>query len=263
MSLATRCPNCNTLLKVSSGQLQLHEGKVRCGQCKTVFSGIEHLTSADTEAWQHLELGTKPYVSDHNLTGGDGTDSENLFAHSPPPNKPLIDFKQGNPSLKVACLILLGILVLQSLWWNRIELIQKIPTLAKTINHAKPSLQRLFATLGTQSLVVEGSGLQALDEHNLRVDLTLRNTNPLPSQWPHLKIDLLDTQGLVLASKLLSPSDYQLRDKSTASVEPPIPGQKTIEILAYLNLIALNTQLPESVTTGFRIELYDQGPRDN
>lgn len=257
MSLATRCPNCNTLFKVTSGQLQLHEGKVRCGQCQTVFSGIEHLTSADTEAWQKLDLSPKPYVSDHNLTGGDGTGSEDLFANSAP-TKPLLNFSQGSPVLKAFCVALLFVVGFQAAWWQRTELLQQAPTLAAKVNQAGPGIQQLFSISATQALQVEGSGLQALDEHNVRVDLTLRNQQLLPAQWPHLKVDLLDSQGLVMASKSLGPADYQLRDESEASNAPLIAGRKTVEVLAYLNLSELHTQLPESAATGFRLELYDQ-----
>jgi len=265
MSLATRCPNCNTLFKVTSGQLQMHEGKVRCGHCQTVFSGIEHLTSADTEAWQKLDLSPRQSddnrTSDHNLSGGDGTGSEALFANTAP-TKPLLSFNQGNPALKTACIALLLALGVQALWWQRINLLQKTPEIAKYINNAGPAIQRLFASPATQALRVEGSGLQALDEHNLRVDLTLHNPLPLPARWPHLKVELLDPQGLVLASKSLSPGDYQLRDENAASQAPLITGKKTVEVLAYLNLSTLNTQLPESAATGFRLELFDQGPSE-
>ena len=109
----------------------------------------------------------------------------------------------------------------------------------------------------TQALLVEGSGLQALDENNLRVDLTLRNQAMLPAKWPQLQIDLLDSQGLLLASKLLGPEDYQLRDNGSASDAALISGQKTVEVLAYLNLSELNNQMPESAATGFRLALYD------
>lgn len=256
MSLATRCPNCNTLFKVTSGQLQLHEGKVRCGQCQHVFSGIEHLTSADTQAWQKLDIGAKEYVSDHNLTGGDGTGSEDLFANSTPV-KPLLNFKEKNPALAAACACLVIALALQALWWQRAELLQHAPALATTINAAGPTVQNLFSRPATQALLVEGSGLQALDENTLRVDLTLRNQQNLPSQWPELRVDLLDSQGLLLASKSIGPSDYQVRDEGSASEAPLISGQKTVEVLAYLNLSELNNQMPESAATGFRLEIYD------
>ena len=256
MSLATRCPTCNTLFKVTSGQLQLHEGKVRCGQCQNVFSGIEHLTSADTEAWQKLDIGTERYVSDHNLTGGDGTGSEALFASSAPA-KPLFNFEHKSPALIAACCVFALVLALQAAWWQRIELLQQAPALAAAINTAGPAIQQIFSRPATQALLVEGSGLQALDENNLRVDLTLRNQDYLPARWPRLQVDLLDSQGLLLASKLLTPKDYQLRDNGSASGAALIGGQKTVEVLAYLNLSELNNQMPESAATGFRLALYD------
>ena len=259
MSLATRCPNCNTLFKVTSGQLQLHEGEVRCGQCQAVFSGIEHLTSADADAWQQLDLSPQHNNSDHNLTGGDGTGSENLFANTAP-TKPLFHFGPATPKMKAAGALLLLALGIQTLWWQRTDMLQKTPTLAAKINQAGRGIQKLFSMAATQALVVEGSGLQALDENNLRVDVTLHNQTTLPAQWPHLKVDLLDPQGLLLVSKTLGPGDYQLRDEGSASEAPLIQGQKTVEVLAYLNLNKLNTQLPESAATGFQLELFDHGP---
>lgn len=264
MSLATRCPNCNTLFKVTSGQLQMHEGKVRCGQCQTVFSGIEHLTAADADAWQKLDLSANTgnsgvFVSDHNLAGGDGTGSENLFP-STTPSKALLNFSYRNPALLAVCALLSVALCFQALWWQRIPVLKQYPDLAARISEASPGLQAQFSSPATQALQVEGSELQALDEHNVRLDLTLHNPLLLPTHWPHLKVELLDPQGLVLASKSLTPNDYQLRNEGAASQALPIPGQKTVEVLAYLNLRDLNTQLPESAATGFRLELFDQGP---
>jgi len=43
MALATRCPHCKTTFKVAHDQLKLRSGLVRCGACKLIFNGIEHL----------------------------------------------------------------------------------------------------------------------------------------------------------------------------------------------------------------------------
>lgn len=40
--LATRCPNCQTQFRVTTAQLALREGKVRCGSCRDIFNGREH-----------------------------------------------------------------------------------------------------------------------------------------------------------------------------------------------------------------------------
>lgn len=43
MSLATRCPNCNTVFQVNEEQLKRFSGVVRCGVCQSPFNGIDHL----------------------------------------------------------------------------------------------------------------------------------------------------------------------------------------------------------------------------
>lgn len=43
MALATQCPHCQTTFRVAHDQLKLRAGLVRCGSCKEIFNGIEHL----------------------------------------------------------------------------------------------------------------------------------------------------------------------------------------------------------------------------
>jgi len=47
MALATQCPFCQTTFRVAQDQLKLRGGLVRCGNCKEVFNGNEHLVSPD------------------------------------------------------------------------------------------------------------------------------------------------------------------------------------------------------------------------
>ncbi|MEP5175497.1 MJ0042-type zinc finger domain-containing protein, partial [Marinobacter alexandrii] len=41
-SLQTQCPKCETRFRVTSEQLGIAKGKVRCGNCLSVFNAIEH-----------------------------------------------------------------------------------------------------------------------------------------------------------------------------------------------------------------------------
>jgi predicted Zn finger-like uncharacterized protein len=47
MALATQCPHCHTTFRVAHDQLKLRAGLVRCGSCKQIFNGIEHLLRPD------------------------------------------------------------------------------------------------------------------------------------------------------------------------------------------------------------------------
>jgi predicted Zn finger-like uncharacterized protein len=52
MALATQCPHCKTTFRVAQDQLKLRAGLVRCGSCKEIFNGIEHLLATDAAAVQ-------------------------------------------------------------------------------------------------------------------------------------------------------------------------------------------------------------------
>ena len=64
MSLATRCPACNTVFRVVQDQLRVSEGWVRCGRCSEVFNAVDQMVSSDSSATA-TELGqtTQPSVN--------------------------------------------------------------------------------------------------------------------------------------------------------------------------------------------------------
>lgn len=45
MAMATRCPGCETVFRVTPQQLQAHQGQVRCGRCMNVFDGFRSLAT--------------------------------------------------------------------------------------------------------------------------------------------------------------------------------------------------------------------------
>ena len=47
--LVTECPSCETRFRVSETQLEVAEGRVRCGACLTVFQATEHLLWESSE----------------------------------------------------------------------------------------------------------------------------------------------------------------------------------------------------------------------
>ncbi len=61
MALATQCPHCQTTFRVVHDQLKLRAGLVRCGHCKEIFNGIEHLLPPpDVEPTEHPVTAAEP-----------------------------------------------------------------------------------------------------------------------------------------------------------------------------------------------------------
>src|SRR5438874_8252420 len=52
----TRCPACRTIFRVTSQQLAMRDGQVRCGHCHTVFDGVAGLLSLAPHPADELEL---------------------------------------------------------------------------------------------------------------------------------------------------------------------------------------------------------------
>ena len=64
MSLATRCPACNTVFRVVQDQLRVSEGWVRCGRCSEVFNAVAQMvSSASSVASPELGQTTQPRVN--------------------------------------------------------------------------------------------------------------------------------------------------------------------------------------------------------
>lgn len=47
--MRTRCPDCGTVFRVTSEQLRLRAGKVRCGHCQAIFNAFDALVSEVNE----------------------------------------------------------------------------------------------------------------------------------------------------------------------------------------------------------------------
>lgn len=76
MSMVTRCPSCNTMFRVTPQQLQVRQGKVRCGRCMMVFDGFGGLaTLPETAAQDELQTPSQETA---------GT-REGVPAEAPPP----------------------------------------------------------------------------------------------------------------------------------------------------------------------------------
>ena len=41
--MKSRCPNCQTVFRITPEQMKARAGKVRCGQCQAVFNALDSL----------------------------------------------------------------------------------------------------------------------------------------------------------------------------------------------------------------------------
>jgi predicted Zn finger-like uncharacterized protein len=72
MALATRCPACGTVFRISTAQAAAKGGMVRCGQCRNVFNSLDALVRVED-----LE------VIEEVLVDSSGEQSTSIDAHHP------------------------------------------------------------------------------------------------------------------------------------------------------------------------------------
>ncbi len=261
MSLATRCPECKTLFKVTAVQLQQHNGQVQCGFCSAVFSGVEQLTPADADTWSanteaahalpvDASPDTEPDRAAEPLT-------DSLLAMLPRSKAP----RQPWPrKARWACIGLSVLLGWQLIWWQRNAIAHALPVVDGPLMAIASVLGTQVSSPASKNITIVGSSLNSSKDEQLRADIRLAHRGTTPSQWPVIRVELLDSQQSSMGHILLRPTDYTIKPELYTRIGPRIlPGQE-FDVTAYLNIQALNARFPDSRPTGFRLSVFDQHP---
>ncbi|MEP7328536.1 MAG: DUF3426 domain-containing protein [Betaproteobacteria bacterium] len=263
--LFTRCPGCKTVFRVTDAQLALRDGQVRCGHCRTVFNGPEHLislapvTPSDDDA-PHDELSSGPPTvtlrsaraldppppeDTPPATAATAVDYENRFAWE----------TKKAPSRARTILGIIGIPILvlalfaQAVHHFRDSLAANSPAL-------KPLLVRTCALVGctiqplrsVSALSIEASDLQADPAHRglLVLTATIRNRAPYTVGFPYLELSLTDAQDQAVVRRALAPADYV---SGTANTAAGIPGNSEVPVKLFIDASA-------TTQAGYRLYLF-------
>ena len=262
----TRCPGCRTVFRVTDAQLELRDGQVRCGHCRTVFDGREHLISlAPTIPAEGDELPDElaegpPTVTLRSARALDpppelpppppakpdsAVDYENRFAwETKRPRSRLWVFLGG-----IGIPLLVFALLAQALFHFR-------DTLAANSPAVKPLLVRACAAVGctiqplrsVSALSIDASDLQADPAHRglLILTATIRNRAPYAVGFPHLELSLTDAQDQVVVRRALAPADYL---GGTADAAAGIAGNSEVPVKIFIDASA-------TTQAGYRLYLF-------
>lgn len=226
--IIAECPACMARYRVTPEQLSLANRHVRCGQCLTVFA-VDSLPSKKT------------VQSDDTILSEDTAPREGLLTKVSqltlePPN--LYSTEQSSNisfGLLAACLLALGLLATQYLWFERAHLandpaLSGIYKLACHHLDCTLSSSQGLATLNTTHLLVREI---SIPKNALELLTGLHNSGPLAVALPTLKIHFTDINGQIVAGRHLGPEDYQ----SESNVQTIQPNQR-IELRLLIELPA-------------------------
>ncbi len=278
----TRCPGCRTIFRVTSAQLAMRAGQVRCGHCKTVFDGNAHLISLApsprvqaNEDYDELAHGpaTVTLRDAHALEPPNRDDApgevarrdegraESATGHrASAPEEIAYDerfawekrkkTRRGTGILyTVAVPVLVVLFVGQVVFHFRDAVAARWPG-------TKPALTAMCALAGCAirplheigGLAIDASDLQADAAHKglLILSATLRNRTAWPVAYPHLELTLTDAADQTVVRRALAPADYVT---GAADVGAGIPGNSDVAVRLFIDASA-------TTQAGYRLYLF-------
>ena len=272
--MITKCPTCATLFRVTPQQLQAHGGKVRCGQCMSVFDGLKALAApppptpepAGTGEPAGFELEPVEAAAASAAAGPSPAprEPETVFEekdYGPPPEQLSFDDQLYDEAGRrdsrwwaLGAALLLLALGGQAGYFHRGELAARFPGL-------KPHLVQLCTLADCRVLppqrpkqiAIEASDLQAPDPARprlIRLTATLRNHAAQDLGYPALDLVLTNTKEHTLARRIFLPAEYLGRGRD---IEAGIPASAEITVRLDIDTGDLNP-------AGFRLDLLAAPP---
>jgi predicted Zn finger-like uncharacterized protein len=268
----TRCPSCKTIYRVTSAQLAMRAGQVRCGHCHAVFDGVAQLLSLAPKPREEPEFDEEalgpPTVTlrnEHALEPAPRADErgeadgesavDTAFAETEPSDA------EANYAARFAWQEKKTRRVVPGWLYAASVPVLLIALAAQALFHyhdavaawwpaTKPALIRFCAAAGCEvrplrdrdPLVVEGSELQADPAHRglLILTATIRNHAPYPLAYPHLELTLTDVQrqtqqDIVVVRRVFTPQEYL---SGTVDLASGIPGNGELNIKLFIDASA-------------------------
>jgi predicted Zn finger-like uncharacterized protein len=268
----TRCPGCSTVFRVTSEQLAMRDGQVRCGHCKSVFDGNVQqvslapatprdegtpgldevapgpatVTSRDARALEPPDIPGEPVVAAAATEAGE-VPGEDRFSRPTPARSR----RARTAGYLVAVAVLLVLVAAQAAFHFRDGVAAHWP-------ETRPLLVRMCSVAGCtirplrdvamSYLSIDASDLQADPAHRglLILTATVRNRAAWSLAYPYLELTLTDAQDQVVVRRALAPADYA---GGTADVQQGIAPNGEIAVRVFIDASA-------TTQAGYRLYMF-------
>lgn len=234
----TRCPQCQTVFRITAAQLKARDGRVRCGRCQHVFGADQHLmpkparsTVKSTPATPRKRAASKKVVVE---PGNVAVPVESIA----PPFPAETSERKVAPSPLVrrrpvrtrtiywaaGWVLLLLLLAGQTLIFYGYDFARQTPTL-------RPMIETLCAPLPCRKLPpIDMRHMDLVEtqvaphpryDKALRIKATLVNRADTVQPYPLLEVSLIDSQGQLVARRAYQPREYLSRPEAIQKGLPP------------------------------------------
>ena len=240
----TRCPQCQTVFRITAAQLKARDGQVRCGRCQNVFRGDQHLVerperkverpagaprkrssrkparpaAADVTVPELSTVATAAVVPTERAASAAAHRDRTRPSQAVPDNAtqpavPLHPKRAGTGTLVwgINSLLLVILLLAQAVVFYGAQLVRAQPALKPAIELAcrtLPCRHRLVIDMHRLDLVDSAVTPHPRYDRALHVRATLVNRAEYVQPYPLLEVTLLNSQGQVVARRAYKPSEY-------------------------------------------------------
>jgi predicted Zn finger-like uncharacterized protein len=249
----TRCPQCQTVFRITAAQLKARDGMVRCGRCQNVFRADETLverpaktetkTSGSTRRRKTTPAGDRsipptPAFQAHPASGPETLPSATAAvpaeaAGTDTTPAPLDPFRRPRTRAiywSLGNLLLVLLLLGQGVVFYGPELAREAPELRPAINSLcgfLPCRHSPAIDMRRLDLVETRVTPHPRYDRALHIQATLVNRAEYVQPYPQIEVSLIDSQGQLVARRAYGPREY-LRNPET--IRKGLPPQVAVNI---------------------------------
>ena len=242
----TKCPECQAIFRVSTEQLSMADGLVRCGICDAVFNGREYIQEDQSPAdyFDHInpqaqdsqdfddgenERVYEEEVSDSDYGDEHQIDDDTLTGTDRIPTVIRDDFggnilTKSNSPIQIAVFTLgaIGLAIFflgQISYWQNLDLLPRswVNSFCNVAGCGENNQRDLSALKLLNRNIYSHPNV----DDALMITASFVNQNPVAQDYPLLEITLLDTQGQIVAVRRFSPYDYLVNKSLSDKLMPP------------------------------------------
>ena len=234
----TRCPQCQTVFRITAAQLKARDGMVRCGRCQHVFGADQHLMPKPAKG---TVKGASPAARKRTTSKKIAVEPNKVAA---PAETIALPFPAETPEHDVAppplvrrrpvrtrtiywalgCVLLILLLAGQVLIFYGYDFARQTPTL-------RPMVETLCAPLPCRKLPpIDMRHMDLVEtqvaphpryDKALRIKATLVNRADTVQPYPLLEVSLIDSQGQLVARRAYQPREYLSKPEAIQNGLPP------------------------------------------
>lgn len=239
--METTCNQCGSRFRLTEKQLKQAYGKVRCGECDSVFNALQGLKSFEGELpanyYEQLEddlaLDKTLPISDFESDAESEQRRELSLHEAMYGSEGRSFFSLGPLGWFIGIILLAAVGIAQAIYYQRYQLIENPRYQQQVINLCEllPCAETAFASTEQLRLLERNVFTHPIANDALMVTGSFTNKAPFAQKLPDMLISLFDVQGKLIANRMFTPAEYRLDDKNRGVIKSQAIVQFRLEVV--------------------------------